>query len=293
MRWVRVNAGFLLGVSLLYVGTGCVSLSEHERLKTQHRTAMADKTALEQELFDVRAANESLRNRLESVGSELEAKDELLTNLRSENSLLDEMRKTAQTALEDMAQNQNLGKITIATPKLPEALDTALKRFAQDHPDAVAYDPARGTVKWKADLLFATGSDVVKESSIEALRSFTQVLLSPAAAEFEALVVGHTDTQPIVRPETRAKHPTNWHLSAHRAIAVAFALQRYGYQPERLGIMGFGEYRPVADNDTEAGRAQNRRVEIYLIPRGSIVTASAGPNKAGAVETVAGTATAP
>jgi chemotaxis protein MotB len=138
------------------------------------------------------------------------------------------------------------------------------------------YDSTRGTIQWKADLLFAIGSDVVKNSSIDALQGFTQVIMSPAAADFEVLVVGHTDSQRIVRTATKAKHPTNWHLSAHRAIAVAFALQKYGYPAGRAGVMGYGEYRPVADNATEAGKSQNRRVEIYLVPRGAIVQASAG-----------------
>jgi len=265
----------LVGAWVVVTVGGCVSLSEHQRLQAKHRIALADKTALEQELFDVRTANDSLRTRVGSLDSEIETKAELLANLKKEIALLEEMRQTSQSALEEMANKQTLGQITIVGPKLPEALDTALKQFADQHPSA-AYDPARGTIKWKSDLLFAIGSDVVKDSSIDALQSFTQVIMSPAAAEFEVLVVGHTDTQPIVRTETKAKHPTNWHLSAHRAIAVAFALQKYGYPAGRVGIVGYGEYRPMADNATEAGKSQNRRVEIYLVPRGAIVQASAG-----------------
>ena len=119
------------------------------------------------------------------------------------------------------------------------------------------------------DLLFASGSDVVRDSSKEALRAFCEVIKSPAAADFEAIVVGHTDTQPIKK--SAEKHPTNWHLSAHRAISVSTVLRQNGYGPERLGVMGYGEYRPVADNASAEGAAKNRRVEIYLIPAGSIV----------------------
>jgi chemotaxis protein MotB len=265
----------LVGAWVVVAVGGCVSLSEYQRLQAKQRSALADKTALEQELFDVRTANDSLRTRVGSLDSEIETKGELLANLKKEIALLEEMRRTSQSALEEMANKQALGDITISGPKLPEALDTALKQFADQHPSAV-YDSTRGTIKWKADLLFAIGSDVVKDSSIDALQSFTQVIMSPAAADFEVLVVGHTDTQPIVRAATKAKHPTNWHLSAHRAIAVAFALQKYGYAAGRVGVVGYGEYRPVTDNATEAGKSQNRRVEIYLVPRGAIVQASAG-----------------
>jgi chemotaxis protein MotB len=94
------------------------------------------------------------------------------------------------------------------------------------------------------------------------------------AADFDVIIVGHTCTRPIARSETKAKHPTNWHLSAHRAISVGFALQKYGYPAERTGVMGYGEYRPVADNATEAGASQNRRVDVYLVPRGAALRGS-------------------
>jgi chemotaxis protein MotB len=252
---------------------GCATLDDQRRVQAANRSLTAEKEAIAQELFDCRSASDSLRTRVTALDSELQVKSELIANLRKENELLDEMRRTAQATLEDMAGRQQLGAITIS--QLPEALDTALKDFASRHPDAVQYDPARGTVKWKSDLLFALGSDVVRDTSLEALQSFTQIIMSPVAAEFEVLVVGHTDNRPIARPETMAKHPTNWHLSAHRAISVAFALAKYGYEARRLGVMGYGEYRPVADNAAEAGASQNRRVEVYLIPRGAIVQASA------------------
>lgn len=268
--------GCLIGGLCLVAVSGCVSLDEHRRLKAAHRNLQAEKEAIAQQLFDARNVNGSLRTRVESLDRELGTQGDLVANLRQENELLDEMRKTAQSTLEGMADRQTLGDISITGPKLPQPLHNALKRFADEHPTAVVYDPAGGTVKWKSDLLFALGSDVVKESSMEALRSFTDVIKSSAATGFEVIVVGHTDNRPIVRERTKAKHPTNWHLSAHRAISVAFILQKNGYSAEQVGVMGYGEYRPVADNSTEAGNSQNRRVEIYLIPKGAIVKASAG-----------------
>jgi chemotaxis protein MotB len=133
----------------------------------------------------------------------------------------------------------------------------------------VTYDAARGTVKWNADLLFALGSDVVKQTSIQSLNAFTNIMKSPSASGFEVVVVGHTDNVPIVRVETKAKHPTNWHLSVHRAISVASVLRSNGYDARRIGVMGVGEYRPIADNSTPAGASQNRRVEVYIVPLGS------------------------
>ena len=272
-------AGWALSGVAVAMLQGCVSLDAHRRLQAQHRTVLAEKEHMGQELFDSRSVNDSLRARISSLEREMGVKDELVGNLRGENELLDEMRRLTQTELEDAANRQTLGPITIATPKLPKMLDSALKTFSSEHPTQVTYDAARGTVKWNADLLFAAGSDVVRDSSKESLRGFTEIIRSPAAAAFEAVVVGHTDNQPIVR--SKANHPTNWHLAAHRAIAVAGVLLEYGYLPDRTGVMGYGEHRPIADNGNEQGRSQNRRVEVYLVPNGTLVGASADASRAG------------
>lgn len=268
--WV---VGCLVGGFGLVGLSGCVSLDGHLKLRAAHRNLTAEQQALQRELFDVRHTNESLRTRVDSLSRERQINEDLASNLRRENELLDEIRQKAQSELERIA-NWPLRDIAIAGPKLPEPLHYALKQFADEHPSAVVYDAPHGTVKWKADLLFPLGNDVVKQTSKKSLQRFTQIMMLPAATAFEVIVVGHTDNRPIVRRATKEKHPTNWHLSAHRAIAVGIELRKYGYAPERISVMGFGEYRPVADNQTEKGSSQNRRVEIYIVPKGTIVATS-------------------
>lgn len=269
----RMTKGLICGLMTVSL-MGCASLDDYRRLQAAHRSLRADKESLAQELFDARNANEMLRTRVTSQDRELAAKEESLANYRSENELLDEMRRTAADSLEQMANRQTLGNITLAGPALPAPLDNALKRLADQHSGLVDYDSNRGTIKWKSDLLFALGSDIIKDTSRISLRDFADVIKSAAAENFEVIVVGHTDNRPIVRPTTKAKHPTNWHLSAHRAISVSYELAQAGYPTDRIGVMGYGEYRPISDNATEAGANQNRRVEIYLIPRGAIVRSS-------------------
>lgn len=264
----------VLGVGLLGGSSGCVSLDKYRRLDASLRNTKAEKEAMAQELFDLRNSTGALRQQIDLQGRELAMKDELINNLRGETTLLDGYRRTALSQLEDW--RGRMGSVIISGPRLPAQLDSALKVFANAHPGEVEYDAERGIVKWKADLLFALGSDVVKDSSMGALRGFCDVLKSPAAAEFEVVVVGHTDNRPIARAETKAKHPTNWHLSTHRSIAVAKVLKDYGYEAERIGLMGYGEYRPMADNGNEAGAQQNRRVDVYLVPRGGAIGRAAG-----------------
>ncbi len=272
-RWLL--QGFV-GCWIMASVSGCMSMEEHRRVQARNRMLTAERETLAQDLVDARTANESMRARLEALDREMSTKGELIANLRSENEVLDEMRLLAQSQLEGMAGRQGLGDITIAGQALPEPLDTALRRFAEQNPEVVAYDANRGTMKWKSDLVFAIGSDVIKQSSRASLKAFADIIKSDAAKDFEVIIVGHTDNTPIGKPSTKKKHPTNWHLSVHRAISVASNLRRSGYGGERVGIMGFGEYRPIADNATAAGRSQNRRVEIFLVPRGTMARTSIG-----------------
>jgi chemotaxis protein MotB len=133
----------------------------------------------------------------------------------------------------------------------------------------VEYDSARGIVKLKSDLLFEIGSDTVKADAKQALASLSGILNTERGKEFDVIVAGHTDDIRIGKPETRAKHPTNWHLSAHRAISVLTLMSQSNIAPTRLSARGFGEYRPVVPNRPgKKGHPQNRRVEIYIVSRG-------------------------
>ena len=80
---------------------------------------------------------------------------------------------------------------------------------------------------------------------------------------YDVLVEGNTDNVPISRPNIR----NNWDLSALRASSVVQVLQnRFGVNPSRLTAGGRGEYNPIADNTTDAGRQRNRRTEIIITP---------------------------
>ncbi|HEY9899733.1 MAG TPA: flagellar motor protein MotB [Pantanalinema sp.] len=75
-------------------------------------------------------------------------------------------------------------------------------------------------------------------------------------------IEGHTDNTPI----STARYPSNWELSASRATnLVRFLIERHSYEPRRLSAAGYGEYYPKVPNDTEAHRAQNRRVDIVVL----------------------------
>ncbi len=108
-------------------------------------------------------------------------------------------------------------------------------------------------------VLFKSGEAVLNPEAHELLRKIGE---SIKPTEQFIRIEGHTDNQPI----SCFPFPTNWELSAARATnVVRLFAEEAAIEPERLSAVGYGQYRPVADNKTEEGRAKNRRVEIVIM----------------------------
>jgi chemotaxis protein MotB len=133
---------------------------------------------------------------------------------------------------------------------------------------------------------FASGSTDVNERAIETLQRFVTILNSPAAINYELMVAGHTDNRRVTMQRTiDAGNFDNWYLSAHRAISVAAELVKNGVSKSRLGVAGYADQQPIASNSTESGRAQNRRVEIVILPthpRGGVAESGSEEHQASA-----------
>ena len=103
-------------------------------------------------------------------------------------------------------------------------------------------------------LLFAKGSSEIGDNGVEILRQVAEVLKGTTN---QLLIEGHTDSEPITGD-------SNWDLSSRRAASVAEVLIAAGIDPKRLVVQGYADTHPVADNGTEEGRRQNRRVELVV-----------------------------
>ncbi|MFO0565981.1 MAG: OmpA family protein [Polyangiaceae bacterium] len=113
-------------------------------------------------------------------------------------------------------------------------------------------------------LLFESGETSVNEDGQAALAAVADVLRDK---EVTIRVEGHTDNRPI----KNARFRSNWDLSAGRATSVVEYLSEVGrLDPSTLSVVGHGEFQPVAENDTEEGRAQNRRVDLVVIAASDI-----------------------
>jgi chemotaxis protein MotB len=257
MRTAKLSLIFLLCVCVFLV-TGCNS-----------------------ELQDLRIQNDTQRERIAQLESELKASalqlDQLQRRLASAKGRSDIEVESLQQEIaaleEDIAKKKELiasmqQRLILGGGALPVELSTLLEDFAKEH-DMVTYDASRGIVKFKSDLLFEKGSDKVASSAAQAVKSLCGILNSEEAKDFDVIIAGHTDNIPIVKAETREKHPTNWHLSANRAIAVLNVMASNNIESKRMSVRGFGEYRPLVENKpNKGGNPQNRRVEIYIVAQG-------------------------
>jgi chemotaxis protein MotB len=145
---------------------------------------------------------------------------------------------------------------------LDPTTDSALRELAAQYGDILEYDSARGMLRFKSDLTFASGSDQLNESVKGALGKLGQILNS-AAANYEVRVVGHTDTQRVRQLPGRS-FKNNIELSAFRSISVRNYLVDNGVAPQRFEVAGRGEFDPIVANTGSGNTPQNRRVEIFL-----------------------------
>jgi chemotaxis protein MotB len=114
------------------------------------------------------------------------------------------------------------------------------------------------TIEMKSNILFASASAELEDEARPVLRELSTVLGKlPNHIDVE----GHTDNLPINTEFFRS----NWELSATRAASVVHLFSRYGVEPSRLTAIGYGEYRPIADNATGSGRLKNRRVSVVIL----------------------------
>ncbi|HTU68645.1 MAG TPA: flagellar motor protein MotD [Steroidobacteraceae bacterium] len=113
-------------------------------------------------------------------------------------------------------------------------------------------------VEVKTDILFPSGVATLSNRAIPALDALATTLVKyPNPVRVE----GHTDNRPIASKV----YPSNWELSAARAASVVHRFANAGVNPDRLSVIGFGEYRPLQPNDTPAHRDANRRVVIVIL----------------------------
>ena len=240
---------------------GCVSQEKYNAMKLD-RDQLAERLGqTDAQIQSLQAERDAYKNQLAAVMAGGSNQQALVANLTQQlgnlQSQYDALNRQYEEALSKMG----------TAVALPQPVTDALNEFARQNPDLVDFDSARGIVKFKSDITFSSGSAEVTPRAMDALNRFSQILNSPAAQGYELQVAGHTDNTRVLHDATiKAGHKDNWYLSSHRAIAVAEVLQKDGVGANRFGVMGYADQHPIADNGTNAGKAQNRRVEVLILP---------------------------
>ena len=255
----RLLASLLIASFALVTLNGCIAKSELDQCARR---------------------NDTLKERINSLETEQNGWAQRYEKYQSENGVLRTLIEAAQKKVDLLAvQNENQQETIknlasmVGQNALPVSLTTAISSWAAAS-EMVDFDEKTGMVKLKSDLLFNKGADTVQPDAETAIREFGSIINNEEAQGFDIAIVGHTDDVPIKKPDTRVKHPTNWHLSSHRAISVEKILAQVGVSEKRMIVVGFGDQRPVAPNAPgNKGNEKNRRVEIYILPSNSLFKA--------------------
>lgn len=219
------------------------------------RILQSKSDSLSQTIFDLRkkvaeleAENAKLRERhadLEKEVAKLRERTaaqegEIATLKKAKEEQVQKVSSTYEGLLEKMKSEISKGQVTISELK------------------------GKLTLNMVDSILFDSGKAEVKKGGLEILGKVVSILKD--VKEKSIRIEGHTDNVQIVGALAK-RYPTNWELSSARAINVARYLQDQEIDPGLLSAVAYGEWKPVATNDTEEGKAKNRRIEIILVPK--------------------------
>lgn len=228
---------------------------QHEELLDENRVLKTRIEALTGDLAEMTKDRDTQKAESDSLS-------QTIVELRGRIAVLEtENRKLRQdTVALEKSQKEKVRKVSTTYQDMVEKM----KKEISEGQVTISELKGKLTVNMVDAVLFDTGKAEVKQGGLEVLKKVISIL--KGETEKAIRIEGHTDDVPI--SGTLAKRfPTNWELSAARAINVTRFLQEQGIDPDVLSAVAYGEYKPISDNETPEGRAMNRRIEIILIPR--------------------------
>ncbi len=232
------------------------------KLNARLVNVLQQNSKLQRDLLAAYAAQERQQGNLTLHQQQIEAMREQLADMQQTNDqLLATIEELNQAlAKEKIAREARLAKVKNTYDQLVGALEDEIQRGEL----TISNLEGQLSVNLLNNILFDSGKTVIKKEGQKVLKSLGDVLnqFPDKALQIE----GHTDNVQI-SSRLVERYPTNWELSTARATSVVHFLQDVvGLPGERLIASGFSEYRPVAANETPEGRAQNRRIQILLVP---------------------------
>ena len=268
---MRTPLVMLTAFAVLPLGVaGCVSKTEYTKAmqsaEARYSALEAENNRLKGELTDAGKRIDELKGDRAELERTLTMKagelGKTITELRQRLSALeaDNARLTQEVADAQKAREEKVREVSSTYEQLVAKMKGEIDK------GQVTISELKGklTVNMVEAILFDSGKAEVKQDGLVVLGKVIEILKT--VNDKSIRIEGHTDNKPIVGPLTQ-RYPTNWELSAARAINVARYLQKQGIEPGSLSAAAFGEFKSVADNATPEGRAKNRRIEIVLVPK--------------------------
>jgi len=277
----------LVLVCLALVMGGCVSTGKYEIKEREANDLNKSLQELQQKYADLARENAELKGQVQMLNADLTRVGGERDRLAESGKLLEEtLKSTADTKNRNIAElSQKINDLEKDNAKLKEQLaglrkakEEEVQKTSKTYEEMlekmkseiskgqVTISELKGklTVNMLNAILFDSGKAEVKPEGLEVLQKVVDILKN--VTDKAIRIEGHTDNVTISGELTR-KYPTNWELSAARAINVARYLQRQGIDPALLSAVAYGEFKPVASNETDEGKAKNRRIEIILVPK--------------------------
>lgn len=233
----------LIGASgLILLSINGMALGADDATATQAATLEAKIRALEEELAEVQKEKEEVAKELEAAKERINATNRVIIGS------YDRLMETREKAMTEAA--------------LYEQLVNNLSTEVESKQITIQQMQSGVILNLPESVLFDSGSAQVKQSGSKVLNKVAKELQD---VPYQTIVGGFTDNIPISKSLAK-QFPSNWDLAAARATSVVRLLEQNGVPGGRLVAVSLGENQPVASNDTPAGRAQNRRIEIRLRP---------------------------
>lgn len=218
---------------------------------------------------------------LKKVRSSLDAQVGDFTQLREQNSQLEKELSALEVRLKEVerlkkeleqvrrareTQEAQLAKVKHEVQTVGEEIDRITKALEEKFGQSlvVTQQDDRLILTLLGQVLFESGEAELTPLGLKIMKQVGQVLATLPGKYIQ--VEGHTDNNPIFG-QLQQQYPSNWELSTARATTVLrYLIEQTRMDPKNFGATGYADTRPVTSNDTEEGRAQNRRVEIVLFP---------------------------